>query len=269
MKPRKRTPSSPERLVAFEDVTIGYRGSPLFRGIQLEICRGDFLGLIGPNGSGKSTLLKTALGVIPPLNGQVRRASELVVGYVPQLSEIDPIYPFTALEVVRSGGLGKKNGKWWWPWGRMASADSGCAALSRVGLEALAARPFRSLSGGQRQRVLVARALVRDPDLLVLDEPTAGMDLPTEKQLLDFITDLNRETKIAVVLVAHQISLVAGRARHIALLNQEIGFFHEGPAHEILTDGRLSELYHHPMVVATDDAGHKTVRAGDSEAGVS
>jgi ABC-type Mn2+/Zn2+ transport system ATPase subunit len=250
-------------LIALEGVAMGYGRAPILSGIDLALGAGDFLGLIGPNGAGKSTLLKTMLGILPPVAGRVRRRRDLRVGYVPQHSRIDPIFPLTAREVVRSGGIGTKppgSGRL-----RLASSSREEAeeALTRLGIAHLGDRPLRDLSGGQQQRVLIARALVRRPDLLVLDEPTAGMDIPSEQELLDFVTALSRDEGLAVLLVVHQISLAAGRARRIAIVNKDLPIFAAGAADEILEDDRLSELYRHPMLVRRDAAqGHVYVRAG-------
>ena len=235
-----------EPLVSLEGASIGY-DRPLLTGVDLAVEPGGFLGLVGPNGGGKTTLLRTLLGTLPPLAGRVLARPGLRFGYVPQRTRIDPIFPLSALEVVRSGGMGPKarGGR------RLASASAAeaRAALARVGVGALTRRPFRDLSGGQQQRVLIARALVREPDLLVLDEPTAGMDIPSEHELLDFVSDLSAKHDAAVILVVHQLSLVAGRARRIAIVNKDLPLFAVGAARKLLTVERLSELYGVPLEV--------------------
>lgn len=231
-------------LVRLEAVSIGYGRHALMNGISLAISAGDYVGLVGPNGAGKSTLLRTLLGIIPPLRGTVARQPQLRCGYVPQQSRLDPIFGLSALEVVRMGGMGASR-----PSLRSASSEQAWKALERVGLHDHGRRAFRDLSGGQQQRVLIARAMVRDPDLLVLDEPTSGMDLPSECELLDFISGLNRDHKRAIVLVAHQLGQVAGRARTVAIINKDLGLFAVGPASQVLTTTQLSELYRSPMRV--------------------
>ncbi|MBI4701678.1 MAG: metal ABC transporter ATP-binding protein [Deltaproteobacteria bacterium] len=252
---------SAQPLVKLSDVAIGYGGRPLFEGIDLEIVRGDFLALVGPNGAGKTTLLRVILGVLPPIRGKLWRRPGLRVGYVPQRAALDPIFPLSAMEVVRLGGMGPK------PAGQrghaLASAgrEQALVALGRLGVADLAYRPLRDLSGGQQQRVLIARALVREPDLLVLDEPAAGMDLPSERELLDFVAGLNRDHGTDIVLVVHQISLAAGRASRIALVNKDNGLFAVGAAQELLSEERLTELYGHPMEIVPA-RGAIVVRAG-------
>jgi ABC-type Mn2+/Zn2+ transport system ATPase subunit len=254
-----------EALTKITGVSIGYGATSLLDNINLEILPGDFLGLVGPNGAGKSTLLRTMLGVLRPLAGRVINRPGLRFGYVPQRTRIDPIFPLTVIETVRQGGMGRK------PEGRGSrlagsTRREGMEALVRLGVADLADRALRDLSGGQQQRVLIARALVRGPDLLVLDEPTAGMDIPSEKELLDFVTALSRDQRLTVILVAHQLALVAGRASRLALINKDLPLFAAGDADELLTDERLSALYKHPMRVV-DAGGIVTVQAGRSEIG--
>lgn len=257
---------SDETLLEARKLSIGYGGRALVKDISFSVVKKDFFGLVGPNGAGKSTLLLTLLGNIPPVGGSVQTPPSLRVGYVPQRTRIDPIYPMSAIEVVRSGGMGPKaKGKSGWLLGSASKAD-GMAALDRVGMKPLAQRPLRDLSGGQQQRVLIARALVRDPDLLILDEPTAGMDIPAENELLDFVSSLNRDQKTAVMVVVHQITLVSARANRMALINKDIPMFAVGESHELLSSERLTELYRSPMQVL-DVAGRTVVRAGQAPKG--
>ncbi len=251
-------------LIEIERGAIGYGHSSLIEGIDMTIHPGDYLALVGPNGAGKSTLVKTLLGTLAPVLGSVTRRPALQVGYVPQRGSIDPIYPTTALEVVRTGTMGSSGPRS--RWFAVASRRDGVAALERVGLGMVAPQSFRKLSYGQQQRVLIARALVRRPDLLVLDEPTAGMDLPSEAALLDFITSLNRDERLAVVLVVHQLSIAAGRARQVAFINHERGLFAMGASAELFTDERLTELYNTPMKATQVDGDIviRTVREGES-----
>ncbi len=253
-----------EPLIKLSDVSIGYGGRPLVAGINLDVEAGDFLGLVGPNGAGKSTLLKVILGIVPALAGDVWRRPGLRLGYVPQRTLIDPIFPLTALEVVRSGGMGPKAKGRGGTLLASASQAEAMTSLEQVGVGHLARRALRDMSGGQQQRVLIARALVRSPDLLILDEPAAGMDLPSEKDLLDFVADLNRHQGTNVVLVVHQISLVAGRANKMALINKDLQQFSVGSAETMLCGERLSDLYDHPMDVI-ETHGTVLVRAGATE----
>src|SRR5215470_14463488 len=161
-------------LLEIRDLAIGYVGRPLLSGINLSITPGDWWGVVGPNGAGKTTLMKTLLGIIPALGGTIERSPGLTFGYVPQRGVIDDIFPLSALDVVVMGRYPRIG-----PCRRVTRADRELARhyMERVGIVHLAGKPFRSLSGGQKQRTLIARGLVREPDVLVLDEPTDGMDL--------------------------------------------------------------------------------------------
>jgi len=237
----RRSAEAPRPLLTLQQATIGYGHTPILAGLDLELSQGDFWGLVGPNGAGKSTLLKSLLGLLPLLSGRRATAPGLRCGYVPQRSQLDPIFPISALQVVRLGGMGPDPGG-----GRVlrsASRGQALEALAQVGVAELAAAPFRSLSGGQQQRVLLARALVRRPDLLVLDEPTAGMDLPSERDMLDFLVELNRTERVAMLLVVHRIELVADRASRIALISRAQGVFATGTAAEMVCGECLGRLY--------------------------
>jgi ABC-type Mn2+/Zn2+ transport system ATPase subunit len=236
-------------LVALEDVVIGYqRSRPLSPPIRFALEEGDSVAILGPNGAGKSTLLKTLLGTVPPLSGALTypRRSRPRVGYVPQGHRLDLAYPLDAQQVVlmgRSGrvGLGRRFGR--------ADRAAALAQLEAVGLGAVAGQPFRSLSGGQRQRVLVARALVDEPELLVLDEPTSEMDPAAEHALLSLVSDLVTARGVAVLFVTHQISAAAGYSRHVLLLDGARRSLEAGPTDEYVTSERMSRLYGRPVEV--------------------
>jgi ABC-type Mn2+/Zn2+ transport system ATPase subunit len=233
-------------LLALRGAAVGYGRRPLLEGVELEVEPGDYLGLVGPNGGGKTTLLRTLLGVVPLLRGRLERRPGLKVGYVPQRTRLVPIFPMSALEVVRQGGMGCATG---FPHClRAADRAASLASLDRLGMAAAAGQGFAALSGGQQQRVLIARALVRQPELLVLDEPTDGMDVPSEHDLLDFVGELN-DGRTAVILVAHELTVVAGRARRVALVNKDLPLFAVEGTSSLLEPGRLSALFGRPMEV--------------------
>jgi ABC-type Mn2+/Zn2+ transport system ATPase subunit len=202
----------------------------------------DTIAILGPNGAGKSTLLKTILGGVAPLSGSLRWASGRPprVGYVPQGHRLDFAYPLDALQVVLMGraarvGVARFFGKS----DRLAAQG----ALESVGLGSVAHHPFRSLSGGQRQRVLVARALVGEPELLVLDEPTSEMDPAAEHALLELVSGLVTARKVAVLFVTHQISAAAGFSHTVLLLDGTRQLLEAGPTDEYVTSERMSRLY--------------------------
>lgn len=225
-------------IVAGHNLTVGYRHRELFRDVSFGIERGAILGIVGPNGCGKTTLLRTILGLLPPLRGTVTRAPRLTVSYVPQRERLDVILPLTALDVVLMGRSARAG-----PVARLGPADREAArrALAQLDAEPLAHRPYRSLSGGQQQRVLLARALVGEPDLLVLDEPTSGMDLGSEAAIVEFLRDLNRRQGVTMLVVTHLLPLVLNLATSIMLFAR--GTIVHGGVDEVLQEQRLTTLY--------------------------
>ncbi|MEW6073672.1 MAG: ATP-binding cassette domain-containing protein [Planctomycetota bacterium] len=198
-------------LIALRAAAFGYGGRPVISGVDLEITAAAFLGVVGPNGAGKTTLMRGLLGLLPPLQGTVERSTSSL-GYVPQREGLDPVYPLSVQEVVRMGAYARLS-----RWGRVRPADGALAleCLDRVGLADRRRLRFSRLSGGQRQRVLIARALLTRPEVLFLDEPTSGVDLPTQEAILDLLRDLNRREGLAVLLVSHQFEVTRAAAREI------------------------------------------------------
>lgn len=215
---------------------LGYPGAVVLEDVDLEIAPGSFTGVLGGNGSGKTTLLRTLLGALPPLAGERRPAAGLRLGYVPQSVQLDPLFPLSAREVVT---LGLFRGRaLFLPLGARARAEVE-ASLERVGLRHRAHSLFRNLSGGQKQRVLVARALAGRPDLLLLDEPTSGVD-PAAARLLLRVLEEARDAGTAVILVTHQPQVLAGLADRAWILREgrvrvREGVRELGP-HELLED---------------------------------
>ena len=179
-------------VVRVEHVALGYRDGVVVQDLSFEIHRQDILGIVGPNGCGKTTFLRTLLGLMRPIHGRVERDPSLIVSYVPQRDRLNTMLPITALEVAVMGCAARGRvlrGT------RATDREAAQRALARVGAESLGSQLFRSLSGGQQQRVLLARALAADPDVLVLDEPTAGMDLASEAAILEFLRDLESHAR--------------------------------------------------------------------------
>jgi ABC-type Mn2+/Zn2+ transport system ATPase subunit len=242
-------------LVSFRDATLGYGQTPVLRGINLDILENDFLGIVGPNGSGKTTILRTFLGSLKPLAGSVTIAPGLRFGYVPQRDVVDTLFPLQVLDVVMMGrydriGLGRRP--------KSTDRDLARSALDRVGIAHLADRPLTSLSGGQRQRTLIARALVGEPNVLVLDEPTNGMDLVATTQILGLVRDLHERTGITVVMVSHALNEVANYVERIALVHE--GGYVVGAVEEVMTQQSLSAMYGIPVEVSSFE-GHRIVLA--------
>lgn len=237
-----------EPIIQFVDATLGYGRKVVLRGITFSVLPGEYLGLVGPNGAGKTTIVRAILGTVRPISGQVHVRSAagvaLHIGYVPQRDTIDYVLPYTVREVVMMGryrqiGLLRRPGK-----GDHEVVDR---SLAHVAVGELAVRPFRDLSGGQKQRVLIARALATQPEVLILDEPTNGMDLPSRISILELINTLHQEQKLTVIMISHLLDDVANHVRRIALI--EPNFFQIGQVDEVLTAKNLSTLYQMPVDV--------------------
>ncbi|MGE5400624.1 MAG: metal ABC transporter ATP-binding protein [Ignavibacteriales bacterium] len=224
-------------IVRFRSVTIGYGKTVILKDINFSIFNNDFIGLVGPNGAGKTTLLKTLLGTLKPLGGTIEK-EPLKFGYVPQRDVVQPLLPYTVFDVVMMGrysllGMFKN------PTGEDAVIVERC--LECVGIKDLRKNNYNSLSGGQRQRTLIARALAVEPDILILDEPTNGMDTPSHYTLLDLISQLHEEQKLTVILVSHLLSDVANIVKKLILLDRN--YFHAGSIDEVLSEENLRQTY--------------------------
>ena len=230
-----------ETLITLDNLSIGYNGQAVLYGISLLIARASFTAILGANGSGKSTLLKTVLGLLPPVGGRIDTASSgapLVFGYVPQSTQFDSIYLLTAFEVALMGTYGRVHpGRFVPPVERAFTRE----CLRATGAEEFARKRFAELSGGQKQRVLIARALTTRPDILVLDEPTAGVDRDATHAVMEFISQIRKERKITVLLVTHDFGLVRRHAQQVIWLYE--GKFLHGTTDELLTPQRISEIF--------------------------
>jgi zinc transport system ATP-binding protein len=195
-------------LIAAEGVTVRHGARAVLAGVSLRVARGEIVTVIGPNGSGKSTLLRALLGIERLAAGKVTRAEGLRIGYVPQRLAIDPTLPMTAARFLSLPV-------------RVPPAAS-AAALARAGVPEVGARQMTALSGGQFQRVLLARALLGSPDLLVLDEPTQGLDQPGEAAFYRLIEEVRRDTGAAVLMVSHDLHVVMAASDRVICLNGHV-----------------------------------------------
>ncbi len=232
-----------EAVIELSGARIGYRDRTLMDEVNLIARQGDFLAIVGPNGSGKTTLLRTILGIQRALAGRVRHRGRM--GYAPQRQVLDPIYPFTAAEVVAMGLLEPRDEEED-ELDRRTAQQLVNRALEACGMIDRAEAAFRDLSGGQKQRVLVARALVFDPEILILDEPTNDLDLRGEHEVMQVVSRLNDEGR-CVVMVSHMLHVVARHARQIAFIHD--GCVDSGTVDEMLTEERLKKLYGMPVTV--------------------
>ena len=209
-------------IISFKDVDFYYNSDPILKDVNLEIHPGEFVSIIGPNGGGKTSLLLLALGMLRPNRGTVQvfgRAPERErsrLGYVPQFTRFDPLFPVTVYDVVQMGRLGRF---WTGPY-RKEDREAALAALQQVGLGELRRRSFAELSGGQRQRVLIARALATEPEILLLDEPTANVDRLATDKLYELLVDLNQ--RLTVVLVSHDLGIVSRFVSSVVCVNKTV-----------------------------------------------
>ncbi len=226
-----------EALIELAGVAFGYGGRPVIAGVDLTVEPGKLLGIAGPNGAGKTTLFRGVLGLIPPLEGRVERRTK-ALGYVPQRESLDPLYPMTVLELVHTGAYGRLRG-----WRRLAPEDRDLAlrSLEQVGLLERAGTPFASLSDGQRQRALVARALLEQPEVLVLDEPTSGVDSRAAQAIVQLLEELATEQRLAILLVSHEIALLERAAGELFWV--EGGRVRLASAEELLAAQRVGRLF--------------------------
>jgi zinc transport system ATP-binding protein len=216
-------------VLAADGVSFAYGAEVVLDHVSVEVRAGEFAALAGPNGSGKSTLLKVLLGLLPPQTGSVEvfgvAPSELRdrwrVGYVPQRPRIAPDLPATVEEVVATGRLAKRG---WWKRRTRADREAVDHALQSVALTDQRRKRLHELSGGQQQRALIARALAADPELLVLDEPIAGVDVDAQQLFRDSLVHLVELHHAAVLLVSHELGAVADDLDHVIVLKQRVVF---------------------------------------------
>ncbi len=239
----------------FDRVTCGYGPHLVFSEVDLAIPMGEFAAVVGPTGSGKTTLLRAALGLLPPVTGAVRvfgeapRRARGRVGYVPQLELVDWNFPMTVQQVVLMGAY-RQTGRW--PWPRRGARRAATALLERLGIAECESAPLRELSGGQQQRVFLARALIARPPLLILDEPTAGVDLSTQHEILHLLGELNEEG-ITILLTTHDLNAVAAHLPWVVCFNR--GVVASGDPGKVLTTEVLGRTYQAEIVVVETEAG--------------
>lgn len=241
-------------IIRLDRVAAGYEGRPVFSDVDLRVRPGEFVGLLGPSGSGKTTLLRALLGAVPIYAGEAIVDGQAVgagrrpsVGYVPQLETIDWNFPVTVEEVVL---MGRATASGPWPWPRRADRARMIDLLDRLGIAAHRKTHIRSLSGGQQQRVFLARALIRSPRLLLLDEPTSGVDIKTRDDILHLLVELNRDG-VTVILSTHEINAVAAHLPRVVCINR--GIVADGPPARVFTPQVLRRTYGGDMVVVHQD----------------
>lgn len=246
------------KAVSIKEVWVYRNRHPALENICLDLEEGDFLGLIGPNGGGKTTLIQVMLGLVKPSRGEVRildrepEQARRYIGYLPQKTFFDRSFPVTALEVVLMGRFSKAG-----LFRRYSLPDREAAleALEAVGLKDRASRQMGSLSGGEQQRILVARSLVSEPQLLLLDEPTAGVDAAQQTEFYELLSRLNGRG-MTIVLVSHDISAVSTYVNKIACLNQRL-YYHGSKE---LAAEEVEKAYGCPVDVIAHGTPHRVLR---------
>ena len=240
-------------LVRLEHVTFGYGGAPVLKDVDHVVRGGDFTGVVGPSGSGKTSLLRLLLGTERPQHGTVTRAPGTAVSYVPQLETVNWNFPVTVGECV----LMARKTRRLLPWATAEEKRDVAAVLDRLGIAELARRHIRELSGGQQQRMFIARALLRRPRLLLMDEPTSGVDVATRHEVLHLLDELNHDG-LAILLTTHDLNGMAAHLPHLVALNTRV-IASGSPSEVIVPDvlertfgARMEVLQHLGMPVVVD-----------------
>ncbi len=217
---------SQEAVIEFKDVTFSYNTEPILENVNLGITQNELACIIGPNGGGKTTMLKLLLGRLQPDRGSIRILGDSPtlarprIGYMPQHVSYDPQFPVTVRDVVLMGRLGQGGISGFFGWNKKKDREIAEKALADVDMEDLGARAFSDLSGGQRQRVLIARALATEPDLLLLDEPTANVDRRVEERFMEILKTLNK--KMTILIVSHDIGFVSTIIQTVICVNRKV-----------------------------------------------
>lgn len=233
-----------EALIKIDHLFFSYEDLPILEDVSIEITSGEFVGIFGPNGGGKTTLLKLIMGLLLPTQGTVElleNGSSLErkkIGYVPQIARFDRDFPISSLEVVMMGCLSRLNRWGWYP---KDVREKSLAVLERLGLLHKASSSFGMLSGGEAQRVLIGRAIVGEPKLLLLDEPTASVDAKAEEEIYSLLKELNQT--MTILMVSHDLQTVVDKVGRLLCVQRKVSSLH---AKELCEHFALG-LYHTPL----------------------
>lgn len=246
-------------VISLENVSFSYGHREVLKNINLQIPRGSFLGLVGPNGGGKTTLIKLMLGLLKPNKGRITILNRSVdqfkdwhrIGFVSQKANtFNKGFPATVFEVVAMG-LTKKIG--YFRFFTKKHKAKVMYALKRVDMDTYAKHNIGHLSGGQQQRVFIARALVGDPELMILDEPTVGVDFQNVEQFYELLHHLNTKQHVTLLLVTHDTGVMTKYATEVACLNQTLHFHGKSEEYTSLTTEDLARIYGHPVKLVVHD----------------
>ncbi len=235
-----------QNIIKLHNITFSYTNEEVVKGVNMIVHKGDYVGIVGPNGGGKSTLLKIMVGLLKPQQGEVKLFGQNInqfkqwykIGYVPQKTYFDINFPVTVEEVVMMGRYSKL-GLFHFPSGQdQRMVDQ---ALDQVEMAKFKKHPIGDLSGGQQQRVLIARALVTQPEIIFLDEPTVGVDIKTQKQFYTLLRKLNQQLRLTLVLVTHELDVVAHESSELGYINRTLEYFGE-------PDEFLKGKYFHELI---------------------
>ncbi len=236
-----------EKIIIFRNVSAGYNGKDVIEDVNFEIEKNDFLGIIGPNGGGKTTLLKLIAGVLKPTKGEVlvfgktpwnfSKEDRHKIGYVRQETFINTSFPVSVIDTVMMGlyasmGPGKKTTK--------EHRQKAMEALEKTDMASYAATHIGALSGGQKQRVFIARSLVNNPELLILDEPTTGVDFKNQEAFYKLLNDLKIGLNLTIIIVSHDINMIAREINKVSCVNRKIHV--HGEPEGVLSDAKTCEV---------------------------
>ncbi len=250
-------------LVEVTRASFGYDGPPVLSDVTYTVTAGEFTGIVGPSGSGKTSLLKLLLGTVTPQRGSVTRRPGMAVSYVPQLETVNWSFPVTVAECVLMSRATKRL----LPWPTTQEKADVARVLDRLGIGALANRHIRELSGGQQQRMFIARALLRRPQLLLMDEPTSGVDIGTRHEVLHLLDELHRDG-LAIVLTTHDLNGMAAHLPNLVALHRTV--VAAGPPADVIVPdvlertfgARMEVLQHLGMPVVVDTGAPVRLVAG-------
>jgi len=244
-------------VIELKNISAGYDNDIIIENINCNIYDGDFFGIIGPNGGGKSTLLKIILGLLNPIKGTIQiygqdpKIGRKNIGYVPQYSEYDKHYPISVFDVVL---MGRRSIRGLHPTYSSDDKKATMKALEKVNMEKYKKRHISELSGGQRQRVFIARALVSNPKILLLDEPTASIDKDLQINFYNLLKELNKN--VTIVLVTHDIGVISSYVNRVACLNHFM-FTHDDE--KMITKEMLEKTYSCPVDLIAHGVPHRVL----------